>query len=76
MSNTNANVTTNSSIKKQRKVIVTGGRAVGKSAISIRFAEARFEDNYNPTIESKYSKTITLGNGKYKTDIVDTAGQV
>lgn len=61
--------------KKQRKIVVAGSRAVGKSAVTIQFAEDRFVENYNPTIESTFQKTIVYNNTRYETDIVDTAGQ-
>jgi Ras family protein len=60
---------------KQRKIIVTGFRSVGKTAVTIQFTEQRFAENYNPTIENTFKKCIHHRGHTYMTDIVDTAGQ-
>ena len=38
------------------KVAVLGFRAVGKSAVTIRYVEDHFVDAYNPTIENTFQK--------------------
>ncbi|PRP82116.1 Ras GTPase [Planoprotostelium fungivorum] len=58
-----------------RKICVMGFRAVGKSTITIQFVENHFADQYNPTIENTFHKTIRYKNTDYITEIVDTAGQ-
>lgn len=48
--------------------------AVGKSCLSIRFVQNTFFEEYEPTIENNYSKTITLNEKTYQIEILDTAG--
>lgn len=56
------------------KIIVLGMGAVGKSCLSIRFVQNTFFEEYEPTIENNYSKTITLNEKTYQIEILDTAG--
>lgn len=58
----------------QRKLAVLGFRGVGKSALVTHFAEDRFVENYNPTIEATFQKELKLKNVNFKAEIVDTAG--
>ncbi|EEQ29111.1 GTP-binding protein [Microsporum canis] len=60
---------------KQRKVAIVGSRAVGKSSLTVRFVEGTFVDNYYPTIENTFNRTIKHKGQDYMTEIVDTAGQ-
>eukprot|EP00002_Diphylleia_rotans_P011839 TRINITY_DN232_c0_g1_i1.p1 TRINITY_DN232_c0_g1~~TRINITY_DN232_c0_g1_i1.p1 ORF type:complete len:183 (-),score=46.41 TRINITY_DN232_c0_g1_i1:325-873(-) len=60
---------------KQRKICVMGYRGVGKSSVTIRFAEEHFVDTYNPTIENTFQKNLKLRGEEYDLTIVDTAGQ-
>lgn len=57
-----------------RKLAVLGFRGVGKSALVTQFAEERFVENYNPTIEATFNKEVAIRNVKFSTEIVDTAG--
>eukprot|EP01111_Echinosteliopsis_oligospora_P003054 TRINITY_DN1491_c0_g2_i1.p1 TRINITY_DN1491_c0_g2~~TRINITY_DN1491_c0_g2_i1.p1 ORF type:complete len:186 (+),score=34.19 TRINITY_DN1491_c0_g2_i1:39-596(+) len=61
--------------QKQRKLVVMGFRAVGKSTITVQFVENHFVDTYNPTIEHTFHKTIHFQGSDYVTEIVDSAGQ-
>eukprot|EP01096_Ripella_sp_DP13-Kostka_P014932 TRINITY_DN6863_c0_g1_i1.p1 TRINITY_DN6863_c0_g1~~TRINITY_DN6863_c0_g1_i1.p1 ORF type:complete len:188 (+),score=71.84 TRINITY_DN6863_c0_g1_i1:295-858(+) len=61
-------------VVKQRKVLLMGSPAVGKSSITIQFVENHFVDSYNPTIENTFSKMIKYRGVEYDTKIVDTAG--
>jgi len=61
--------------QKQRKVVVVGSRAVGKSTVTVRFVEDHFVDTYNPTIENTFQKIIKFRGEDFLTEIVDTAGQ-
>eukprot|EP00486_Rosalina_sp_Unknown_P014913 CAMPEP_0201596132 /NCGR_PEP_ID=MMETSP0190_2-20130828/192905_1 /ASSEMBLY_ACC=CAM_ASM_000263 /TAXON_ID=37353 /ORGANISM="Rosalina sp." /LENGTH=264 /DNA_ID=CAMNT_0048056357 /DNA_START=455 /DNA_END=1249 /DNA_ORIENTATION=- len=55
---------------------VMGAGAVGKSALTLRFIQGKFVQNYDPTIEDAYRKQIDLdGNYGIILDILDTAGQ-
>ena len=56
------------------KIAVLGIGAVGKSAISIRFLHDTFVSVYDPTIESVYTKAVTVDDVAYNLDIIDTAG--
>eukprot|EP00026_Physarum_polycephalum_P018113 Phypoly_transcript_19580.p1 GENE.Phypoly_transcript_19580~~Phypoly_transcript_19580.p1 ORF type:complete len:186 (+),score=22.38 Phypoly_transcript_19580:54-611(+) len=60
--------------QKQRKVVVMGFRAVGKSTITVQYVENHFADTYNPTIENTFHKVIKHQGEDYQTEIVDTAG--
>ncbi|MHA1378854.1 MAG: GTP-binding protein [Candidatus Helarchaeota archaeon] len=58
------------------KVIVVGDGAVGKTAITIRFAEGRFEEHYKMTIGVDFAiKLIEIGGYKVKLQVWDTGGQ-
>lgn len=59
---------------EQRKVLLMGSPAVGKSSITIQFVENHFVETYNPTIENTFSKSIKFRGVEYDTKIVDTAG--
>jgi len=61
--------------QKQRKVVVMGFRAVGKSTITVQFVENHYVDTYNPTIENTFHKLIKHQGEDFLTEIVDTAGQ-
>ena len=58
------------------KVIVVGDGAVGKTAITIRFAEGRFEEHYKMTIGVDFAiKLIQVAGYKVKLQVWDTGGQ-
>ncbi|NVM56376.1 MAG: GTP-binding protein, partial [Candidatus Helarchaeota archaeon] len=58
------------------KVIVVGDGAVGKTALTIRFAEGRFQDHYKMTIGVDFAiKMVQVGGKKVKLQIWDTGGQ-
>jgi hypothetical protein len=48
----------------------------GKSSLVIQYAENHFVENYHPTIENTFAKTIKTKGEEYDCDIIDTAGQV
>ena len=58
----------------QVRVAVFGVAAVGKSCLSIRFVQEYFAEEYEPTIESNYRKTLQVDNKTYMIDIFDSAG--
>ena len=62
------------------QIVVMGSGGVGKSAITNRFVNKSFADEWNPTIEDFYTQTVTLEeNGvqsRHQVEIIDTAGQV
>ena len=58
------------------RLVMLGGGAVGKSAITVQLVSGHFVQIYDPTIEDSYRTTISLGSGEVVTlDILDTAGQ-
>ncbi|KAH0787999.1 small GTP-binding protein [Histomonas meleagridis] len=61
--------------KVSYSIVVFGIAAVGKSALLIRFVHGYFEEEYDPTIASDYSKTIKLDNKSIMLKLLDTAGQ-
>nr|ABD65423.1 Rheb [Suberites domuncula] len=60
---------------KQRKIVIMGFRAVGKSSLVIQFVENQFVDSYDPTIENTFEKVVHYRGQEYLTQLVDTAGQ-
>ncbi|MHA1125478.1 MAG: Rab family GTPase [Candidatus Heimdallarchaeota archaeon] len=58
------------------KTIVVGDGAVGKTAITIRFAHDKFQENYKMTIGVDFTiKQIKIKNKLIKCQIWDTGGQ-
>ena len=58
------------------KVIVVGDGAVGKTALTIRFSEGRFQDHYKMTIGVDFAiKMIEIDGRRVKLQIWDTGGQ-
>merc|ERR1712170_214206 len=51
-----------------------GAGGVGKSALTIQFVRGCFIQNYDPTVEDLYTKTVNLNNQNYLLEILDTAG--
>jgi len=57
------------------KIVVLGGGGVGKSALTIRLVTDNFLDEYDPTIEDSYRKSVEVDSKSALLDILDTAGQ-
>lgn len=57
------------------KLCLLGPGAVGKSALSIRFTNDHFHEDYDPTIEDAYRKRVKIDGRMAMLDILDTAGQ-
>ncbi|TFK34122.1 ras-like protein [Crucibulum laeve] len=60
---------------REYKLIVIGGGAVGKSALTIQFIQSHFVQDYDPTIEDSYTKQCVIDEDVVLLDILDTAGQ-
>eukprot|EP00602_Paraphysomonas_sp_CaronLab_P007756 CAMPEP_0185026518 /NCGR_PEP_ID=MMETSP1103-20130426/10836_1 /TAXON_ID=36769 /ORGANISM="Paraphysomonas bandaiensis, Strain Caron Lab Isolate" /LENGTH=194 /DNA_ID=CAMNT_0027560131 /DNA_START=29 /DNA_END=613 /DNA_ORIENTATION=+ len=60
---------------EEYKMVVLGSGAVGKSALTIRLVTQNFLEEYDPTIEDNYNKTINVDSTPAHLDILDTAGQ-
>lgn len=63
-----------SSLRRQRRLVLLGCAATGKSSLCTRFASDRFDDVYNPTIESSFSKTVRHRGHDVDVVITDTQG--
>ncbi|KAE9403658.1 hypothetical protein BT96DRAFT_878539 [Gymnopus androsaceus JB14] len=59
---------------RQFKVVVLGAGGVGKSALTVRFIQDVFLENYDPTIEEAYRRTITVEGETSSLEVLDTAG--
>lgn len=57
------------------KIVVLGSGGVGKSALTIRLVTDNFLDEYDPTIEDSYRKSVMIDDQNALLDILDTAGQ-
>ena len=60
---------------KQYKIVMLGGGAVGKSALTVQLVSGHFLESYDPTIEDSYRTTICVDGTNVMLDILDTAGQ-
>jgi small GTP-binding protein len=58
----------------EMKIVVLGSGGVGKSSMTIRFVQAEFFEEYNPTVEDMYRKRIELFGHPITLEILDTAG--
>jgi len=56
-------------------IVVIGPGAVGKSALSIRYAHNQFVEIYEPTLEDSYRKQTQVDGEEVVMEIIDTAGQ-
>jgi len=56
------------------KLVVLGSAAVGKSCFVIRWYSASFVNDYDPTLQDSYRKSIEVDNENYILDVYDTAG--
>jgi len=57
------------------QVAVMGPGGVGKSALTIRFCQNDFVEDYDPTIEDAYRHHFMVDSAPVTLDIMDTAGQ-
>ena len=56
------------------KIVMLGAGGVGKSALTMQFVRGSFIENYDPTVEDLYTKSIEFNNKSYLLEILDTAG--
>mmetsp|Transcript_7493 Transcript_7493/g.12032 ORF Transcript_7493/g.12032 Transcript_7493/m.12032 type:complete len:279 (-) Transcript_7493:348-1184(-) len=56
-------------------VSVLGAGGVGKSALTLRFVRDFFVQDWDPTIEDAYRKTVNVDNRLCMLELLDTAGQ-
>eukprot|EP01120_Amphizonella_sp_Union-15-10_P013238 TRINITY_DN6124_c0_g1_i1.p1 TRINITY_DN6124_c0_g1~~TRINITY_DN6124_c0_g1_i1.p1 ORF type:complete len:195 (-),score=38.09 TRINITY_DN6124_c0_g1_i1:52-636(-) len=57
------------------KLVIIGEGAVGKSCLTIQFAQNHYVPDYDPTIENLYRKQINVEGTALLLEILDTAGQ-
>ena len=57
------------------KIVILGSGGVGKSALTIRLITDNFLEEYDPTIEDSYQKTLVVNGESTQINILDTAGQ-
>jgi len=57
------------------RLCILGPGAVGKSALTLRYTNDHFHEEYDPTIEDAYRKTVRIDGKSATLDILDTAGQ-
>ncbi|KAF7300940.1 hypothetical protein MIND_00656900 [Mycena indigotica] len=61
---------------REYKLVVVGGGGVGKSALTVRFIQNRYdEEDYQPTIEDFFRKQCVIDEEVALLEILDTAGQ-
>ncbi|EJU04547.1 hypothetical protein DACRYDRAFT_20255 [Dacryopinax primogenitus] len=56
------------------RIVVLGAGGIGKSCLSIRFIKGTYEENYDPTLEEAYGKTIFINGRPTQMQVNDTAG--
>lgn len=61
--------------KDKVSVSVLGTGGVGKSALTLRFTKDQFMEEWDPTIEDAYRKTLDVDDALCTIEILDTAGQ-
>ncbi len=57
------------------KISILGNPSVGKSALTIRYVQTHFIENYNPTIEEEFEKEQIVSGHNVSIRVLDTAGQ-
>ncbi|MEE6518904.1 hypothetical protein FKM82_030224 [Ascaphus truei] len=62
-------------LTKFRKVVILGYCSVGKSSLALQFVKGDFNEDYDPTIQNTWSKTLVIGFDEYDLQLMDTAGQ-
>lgn len=55
-------------------VVVLGAGGVGKSALTARYVKNEFRENYDPTIEENYTRSVVVDGVQSQLEILDTAG--
>jgi len=59
---------------REFNVVVLGAGGVGKSALTVRFTQDVFLENYDPTIEEEYRRLVTVDGITSQLEVLDTAG--
>ena len=56
-------------------IAIMGAAAVGKSSITLQFVQKQFIEEYNNTLEDKFTKNTTIDGKLCVLDILDTSGE-
>lgn len=56
------------------KIVILGAGGVGKSSLTIQYVQRMWCEEYDPTIEDSYRKSVEHDGKTYLLDILDTAG--
>jgi len=59
---------------REFNVVVLGAGGVGKSALTVRFIQDVFLENYDPTIEEEYRRIVAVDGIMSQLEVLDTAG--
>ena len=59
---------------KEYKIATLGSGGVGKSALSIRYVQQVFVENYDPTIEDSYRKAVRIPIGEIGCNLASASG--
>ena len=58
-----------------QRVVVLGHGGVGKSSLTLRLITDNFMEEYDPTIEDSYQKSVVVDGESTVLNVLDTAGQ-
>ena len=61
--------------QKTIKIGMVGNGGVGKTCIAIQFWKGTFSEEYIPTIQDAFNKSIKIDGKEVQIEIIDTAGQ-
>jgi len=59
---------------REFNAVVLGAGGVGKSALTVRFMRDEFVENYDPTIQEEYRRTVEVDGQHTMLEVLDTAG--
>ncbi|KAI0259871.1 small GTPase superfamily, partial [Gloeopeniophorella convolvens] len=59
---------------REFNAVVLGAGGVGKSALTVRFMRDEFVENYDPTIQEEYRRSIEVDGELTWLEVMDTAG--
>jgi len=59
---------------REFNAVILGAGGVGKSALTVRFMKDEFVENYDPTIQEEYRRTIDVDGQLTLLEVLDTAG--
>ena len=62
------------SLRRHRNLVILGAGMTGKTALALRFASDRFDDTYEPTYETNYTKHCHYKGQLIDTTLTDTQG--